>query len=131
MVDPVSNYVSGSQQIPVIYSEIDGIDSFSEAYCHMQRHKSQQTLRLVGFTLLAKKEVLEKVGGFDERFKYESLEDNDLYLRIIQEGYELHIALGSFVHHHGHLLLTVIMKSIFTAYFTKIKKGLLKNGKSI
>lgn len=106
MVGPVSNYVSGAQQIPVDYTNLDGIQSFADSYCKEQQGRSKYVLRLVGFCLLVKKEVLKKIGGFDERFLYGSFEDDDLCLRTLQEGYQLKIACDSFVHHHGHATFT-------------------------
>ncbi|PRP54608.1 polypeptide N-acetylgalactosaminyltransferase [Bacillus halotolerans] len=102
MVGPVSNYVSGPQQISVDYNSLEGIEAFSRRHCMQQRGKSRSVLRLVGFCLLVKKEVLDKIGGFDERFEGGSFEDDDLCLRALQAGYQLKIALDSFVHHHGH-----------------------------
>ncbi|MCB7155771.1 glycosyltransferase [Bacillus stercoris] len=102
MVGPVSNYVSGAQQIPVDYTSIEEIEHFSQGYCRQHQGESKAALRLVGFCLLAKKEVLDKIGGFDERFEGGSFEDDDLCLRALQAGYQLKIALDSFVHHHGH-----------------------------
>ncbi|KXJ38841.1 glycosyltransferase [Bacillus spizizenii] len=106
MVGPVSNYVSGPQQVPVDYKSVEGIEDFSRLYCLQQRGKSKAVLRLVGFCLLVKKRVLDKVGGFDERFEGGSFEDDDLSLRVLQAGYQLKIALDSFVHHHGHATFT-------------------------
>lgn len=102
MVGPVSNYVSGPQQIPVNYTEIEGIDDFTYAYCQEQQGKSKSVLRLIGFCLLVKREVLDKIGGFDECFEYGSFEDDDLCFRALQAGYQLRIAFDSFIHHHGH-----------------------------
>lgn len=106
MVGPVSNYVSGSQQINVNYTNIEGIDGFTSSYCESQAGKSRRVLRLVGFCLLVKKEVIKKIGKFDERFEYGSFEDDDFCLRTLSSGYELRIALDSFVHHHGHATFT-------------------------
>ncbi|WP_418922094.1 glycosyltransferase [Bacillus subtilis] len=106
MVGPVSNYVSGPQQVPVDYTNVEGIENFSRLYCLQQRGKSKAVLRLVGFCLLVKKEVLDEIGGFDERFVGGSFEDDDLSLRVLQAGYKLKIALDSFVHHHGHATFT-------------------------
>ncbi|WP_336820139.1 glycosyltransferase [Bacillus subtilis] len=102
MVGPVSNYVSGPQQISVDYTSLEEIEHFSQRHGMEHRGKSRAVLRLVGFCLLVKKEVLDKIGGFDERFEGGSFEDDDLCLRALQEGYQLKIALDSFVHHQGH-----------------------------
>ncbi|UBZ18739.1 hypothetical protein JS609_01845 [Bacillus subtilis] len=106
MVGPVSNYVSGPQQVPVNYTNVEEIEDFSRLYCLQQRGRSKAVLRLVGFCLLVKKKVLDEVGGFDERFVGGSFEDDDLSLRVLQAGYQLIIALDSFVHHHGHATFT-------------------------
>ncbi|MED2946042.1 glycosyltransferase [Bacillus subtilis] len=106
MVGPVSNYVSGPQQVPVNYTNVEEIEDFSRLYCLQQRGRSKLVLRLVGFCLLVKKKVLDQVGGFDERFVGGSFEDDDLSLRVLQAGYQLKIALDSFVHHHGHATFT-------------------------
>lgn len=106
MVGPVSNYVNGPQQIPVDYSNIEAIQDFSSKYCENQRGKSKLVLRLVGFCLLVKRELLDKIGGFDERFEYGSFEDDDLCLRAVQAGYQLQIVMDSFIHHHGHATFT-------------------------
>ncbi|MDU0154488.1 glycosyltransferase [Bacillus cabrialesii] len=102
MVGPVSNYVSGSQQISVDYTSLEEIEYFSQRHGMEHRGKSRAVLRLVGFCLLVKKEVLDKIDGFDERFEGGSFEDDDLCLRALQVGYQLKIALDSFVHHQGH-----------------------------
>ncbi|XRL87581.1 hypothetical protein P5634_23735 [Bacillus subtilis] len=57
MVGPVSNYVSGPQQVPVNYTNVEEIEDFSRLYCLQQRGRSKAGLRLVGFCLLVKKKV--------------------------------------------------------------------------
>ncbi|UPM55148.1 glycosyltransferase [Gottfriedia acidiceleris] len=103
MVGPVSNYVSGLQRINVDYQNDQEINEFSLRYCASVKGMSKQVLRLVGFCLLVRRELIDRLVGFDERFKLGSFEDDDICLRAILEGYELHIALDSFVHHYGHM----------------------------
>lgn len=103
MVGPVSNYVSGLQRINVDYQSDDEINEFALKYCVKVKGQSKRVLRLVGFCLLVKRELIDILKGFDERFKFGSFEDDDICLRTVLEGYELHIALDSFVHHYGHV----------------------------
>ncbi len=93
-------------KFPFNYTNVEEIEDFSRLYCLQQRGRSKAVLRLVGFCLLVKKKVLDQVGGFDERFVGGSFEDDDLSLRVLQAGYQLKIALDSFVHHHGHATFT-------------------------
>lgn len=106
MVGPVSNYVSGAQMLPDTYQTLEEMEPFAEAYCEREKHKTKRVLRLVGFCLLVKRDVIEEIGPFDERFGYGSFEDDDLCLRALQKGYSLEIALDAFVHHHGHATFT-------------------------
>jgi len=103
MVGPVSNYVSGLQKVQVDYQTDNEINDFAINYCEKVKGKSKQVLRLVGFCLLVKRELMDILIGFDERFRLGSFEDDDICLRTVLEGYELHIALDSFVHHFGHV----------------------------
>jgi O-antigen biosynthesis protein len=102
MVGPVSNYVSGQQQVHVTYQNIEDLDNFVNKYYHENKGKFKRVLRLIGFCLLVKREVLNKIGLFDEHFEIGQFEDDDLCLRAIQKGYQLFIAFDSFVHHYGH-----------------------------
>lgn len=106
MVGPVSNYVSGHQRIDVPYQTINEMDAFADEYSKQNQGKTRQVLRLVGFCLLVKRDLLTKIGSFDESFEYGSFEDDDLCLRAIKHGYHLYIALDAFVHHHGHATFT-------------------------
>lgn len=101
MVGPVSNQVSGSQQIKVTYDDISGIDAFAKNHCERYAGQTRATRRLVGFCLLAKKSVIDEIGWFDERFGIGNWEDDDLCYRAIMAGYTMCIVMDSFVHHAG------------------------------
>lgn len=102
MVGPVSNHVSGSQQIPVAYGDLSGLDAFAREHCRAHAGQTKAVRRLVGFCLLAKRSVLDRIGGFDERFGIGNWEDDDVCYRAVVAGYTLLIAMDSFVHHVGN-----------------------------
>ncbi|MFJ5964372.1 glycosyltransferase [Bacillus sp. NPDC093026] len=102
MVGPVSNYVSGPQMVQPSYTDVDQLPSFAKEYTAARKGQRTYVHRLVGFCLLVKRELIEDVGLFDERFVYGSFEDDDLCLRSLLKGYQLQIVHDSFVHHHGH-----------------------------
>lgn len=99
MVGPVSNNVSGEQQIPVTYSDLTSLDGFAWD----RRHHRELTVtdRLVGFCLLLRRSVLDEIGELDEQFEIGCFEDDDLCRRATQAGYRLLIAQHVFVHHDG------------------------------
>jgi GT2 family glycosyltransferase/acetyltransferase-like isoleucine patch superfamily enzyme len=82
LVGPMSDNVSGSQ-------------------CGPRGRGSVPVQRLVGFCLLVRRAVVEKLGGLDERYGLGNFDDDDYCLRALIAGFTLRIARGSFVHHRG------------------------------
>ena len=52
-----------------------------------------------GFCVLIKREVIDKIGGFDEAYGFGYWEDHDYSVRAIKAGYICGLALNSFVEH--------------------------------
>lgn len=63
--------------------------------------KWEQKSRLIGFYMLVKRDVLNKIGVFDEQFTPGNFEDDDLSMRIMESGYKLMLCHDSFIHHFG------------------------------
>ncbi|MFS1512897.1 glycosyltransferase [Chengkuizengella sp. SCS-71B] len=107
MVGPVTNNdnINGIQKIKVHYNQdtLEGLSEFSESHCAQHANRNKKVLRLVGFALACKKEVLNKIGLFDEAFGIGNFEDDDLCLRMLIKGYELRIVQDCFVHHFGSI----------------------------
>jgi GT2 family glycosyltransferase/glycosyltransferase involved in cell wall biosynthesis len=102
LVGPVSNCVSGPQLIsPVKYSRLADLPAFAAKLTVGSAGQSEEASRLVGFCLLMRRAVVEKLGGLDEQFGSGNFEDDDLCLRAGFAGFKLRIALDSFVHHTG------------------------------
>jgi len=57
--------------------------------------------RVVGFCMLIKREVIDKIGGLDGRFGLGNFEDDDFSLRAALAGFESWIVKDCFVHHFG------------------------------
>jgi GT2 family glycosyltransferase len=132
MVGPVSNFVSGEQQITTVEYErhdlrfeisepeedgritrIDGrpggtvvcdlskLDEFARKWGEANEGKIVETDRLVGFCLLIRREVVDRIGLLDERFGIGNFEDDDYCRRARAAGFRLAIATDAFVHHFG------------------------------
>ncbi len=114
MVGPVSNCVSGLQQIPVTYQDTADLDIFARAHCNEHSGQWASVRRLVGFCLLVKRSVFDEIGWFDERFGIGNYEDDDLCLRALKAGYSLRIVYDSFIHHIGHATVRNINDVNFT-----------------
>ena len=82
-----------------------------EAWYTQHKGRWTQTGILYGWCMCFKKEVLDKIGNFDERF-VNGHEDNDLSLRAVLAGYQLILAQDVYIHHHGQATLIKQNKDI-------------------
>lgn len=102
IVGPVSNNVSGPQQVKEAnYDSLEKMHAFAKAWSMAHSGETTEFFRVVGFCLLVRREVIEKIGGLDEQFGSGNFEDDDFCLRAGAAGYGALIAKDSFVHHTG------------------------------
>ena len=57
--------------------------------------------RIIGFCMLIRRAVVDRVGNCDERFGKYGYEDDDYCWRAMLAGYQVCIARDAFVHHVG------------------------------
>jgi cellulose synthase/poly-beta-1,6-N-acetylglucosamine synthase-like glycosyltransferase len=102
IVGPVSNYVSGPQQVPgASYQGLEEMHHFAKQWSVERMGQTLEVTRAVGFCLLAKREVIDRIGGLDEQFGSGNFEDDDFCLRAAAAGYKARIAQDAFIHHTG------------------------------
>ncbi|MBI4556758.1 MAG: glycosyltransferase [Candidatus Hydrogenedentes bacterium] len=102
MVGPMSNYVSGEQQIAELrFHTMEEISVFARAFSERNMGRRKETSRLVGFCLMIRDTVIKDVGLFDEQYDVGNYEDDDYCLRVRRAGYKLYIAEDCFVFHYG------------------------------
>ena len=104
----MSNAVSGNQLVEnVLYKDdLNAMQSFAQKFASDNHGKATEIMRLVGFCLLIRKEVLEVIGGLDETYVSGNFEDDDLCLRSRIAGYKNIIADDVFIHHYGSKTFT-------------------------
>ena len=93
-VAPISNFVMGVQNLA--YNNNLPIEHYAKF--------------LIGFCMLIRKDVLDKVGKLDERFGIGGQDDLDISIRIRNAGYKLKINRGVFIHHLGFKSLSLRFK---------------------
>ena len=103
LVGPVSNNVSGRQQVLCELDDLAFLDGFAWERGKTHAERLRDSDRLVGFCLLIKKELIEQIGNLDERFGIGCFEDDDFCRRAIHAGYRAVIADDSFVYHFGSI----------------------------
>lgn len=101
VIGPVSNCCAQTQQIEVGYRDLDGLEAFSDARWREHGARLRPEPVVLGLCMAIRREVLETIGGFDERFEIGNFEDNDISLRASVAGYRLGVAEGVFIHHYG------------------------------
>lgn len=136
MVGPMSNSVSGPQLVKdVPYGDsLDDMQAFARDFASENRGKTIEHMRLVGFCLLIRKEVIDIIGRLDENYLSGNFEDDDLCLRSSIAGYKNIIARDVFVHHFGSMTFKgnsidyqSTMKNNFR-YFSDKWKGFIETG---
>jgi GT2 family glycosyltransferase/cytochrome c-type biogenesis protein CcmH/NrfG/SAM-dependent methyltransferase len=104
IVGPMSNYVSGPQfveSVPYDITTLSGLTEFADKFSTIHAGKAKRFWRVVGFCMLIKRSVIEKIGGLDQRYGLGNFEDDDFNLRATIAGFESWIAEDCFIHHFG------------------------------
>lgn len=108
LVGPCSNYVGSGNQIPVSYKNMQELIAFAGQFNRPDpsRWREHNAYWLSGFCLLTRREVVDRVGLFDEQFIYGGWEDVDYSLRVTAAGYKLYVAGDVFIYHYGSRTFT-------------------------
>ncbi len=108
IVGPMTNNISGTQKVSQISYDPEGVlenveefEVFAKVFYQSHAKKRSIVSRLVGFCMLAKKEVIDDIGGFDTHFGLGNFEDDDFCLRAQLAGYLCVKAEDAFIHHFG------------------------------
>ena len=102
IVAPISNSVSGVQlDKNAEYSSIKEMHKYAEKIRKDNKGKIYEFPRAAFLCTLIKREVIEKIGGLDERFSPGNYEDDDFCLRAQLAGFKTVIAQDVFIHHYG------------------------------
>jgi GT2 family glycosyltransferase len=100
-VGPVTNAASYYTAISVQYHTLEEMITFAEQYNRSDPSKWEERLKLIGFCMLFKREVFQRIGSLDERFSPGNFEDDDYCLRMRRAGYKVMICTDTFIHHEG------------------------------
>jgi GT2 family glycosyltransferase/radical SAM superfamily enzyme YgiQ (UPF0313 family) len=102
MVGPRTNFSAGVQQIASVpYQDLDGMERFADEWFVEHAGEIGLTSRITGVCMVLRRDVLNKIGGFDTCFGTGNFEDDDFCLRVTRAGFHIAIANDVFVHHYG------------------------------
>lgn len=101
-VGAITNSCANYQAINVALNDFNEIIEFALRNNISNEESWEERLRLIGFCLLVKKEVVDKIGLLDERYTPGNFEDDDYSFRIRKAGYKLLLCNDTFIYHFGH-----------------------------
>ncbi|MBS4022831.1 MAG: glycosyltransferase family 2 protein [Dethiobacter sp.] len=101
IVGVMSNFARSPQLIKVKNKNISNIPKIAQKIRKKYNNIFFYTTRVVGFCMLIKRALIEKIGGFDSRFGLGTFEDDDFSLRSSLCGYQNAIAKDVFIFHFG------------------------------
>lgn len=99
-VGAVSNNGANLQGVDFTYNDFDEMQNLASKNNISDVKKWEEKVCLIGYCLLIKREVIDKLKGLDEGYTQGYIEDNDLSLNIIKLGYRLMLCHDSFIHHY-------------------------------
>ncbi len=100
-VGPVTNNCSNYQVVPASYQSANELHNFACRHNTSLPELWEERLKLVGFCLLIKREVINQIGFLDEVFTPGNFEDDDYSVRIRRAGYRLMLCRDTYIHHFG------------------------------
>jgi len=101
IVGPMTNSISGPQKVVDDGYDPANLDAYARDFREANRHRRVPARRIVGFCMLFRRELVQKIGLLDETFGSGNYEDDDYCLRASLEGYRNLIAGDVFIHHFG------------------------------
>ena len=96
IVNPASNSLGSKKPWYLSWN------SFAERIAGEEKGKIMEMATAVGFCMLIKREVIERIGGWCEDYGMGYYEDRDYSLRSAQAGFRCVVAREAFVYHEEH-----------------------------
>ncbi|MDE3838792.1 glycosyltransferase family 2 protein [Bacillus methanolicus] len=102
IVGPRSNYVIPQQAIkPVPYKKMDQMQKFAYEWTKKHDRQGYEVENLSGLCMVFKRNLIDMIGGLDERFYPGYFEDTDFSIRAQICEKKLWVANDVFIHHYG------------------------------
>jgi glycosyltransferase involved in cell wall biosynthesis/Tfp pilus assembly protein PilF len=101
LVGPVTNAAPEPQGLRDGPASLEGLNAFAAQRRRAFAGSAVPVNRLIGSCVLARHEVLERIGGLDERFPVGFFSDDDWCLRAREAGFRLLVAQEVFVYQSG------------------------------
>jgi len=101
MVGPMTDYVIGRQKVHDSVGCEENLDAFAQRFHALHKGNHFYSSRLILFFVMARRELIETIGGIDERYGRWGFEDDDLSIRVTRAGFRQRVAADCFIRHVG------------------------------
>lgn len=102
IIGPMTDHASGPQELSEAGSiSPEQLPQYAADFGQRYQGRVIPCRRVVGFCMLFRRELTDKIGLLDERFGSGNYEDDDFCLRAELAGYRNYLAGDVFVHHAG------------------------------
>lgn len=99
-VGPVCNQTENKQGVDFTYDDIASMQKLAKKNNISDSTKWEEKTFLIGYCLLIKRKVINKLKKLDEKYSPGYVEDNDFCLRILKANYRLMLCHDTFIHHN-------------------------------
>jgi len=121
-VGPITNSAAYYTAVPTSYTYLDEMHQFARMNNISDSEKWEERLKLIGYCMLIKRQVIQEIGLLDEQFTPGNYEDDDYSVRLRESGYKLLLCHDTFIHHYG----SVSWKEDTTGYSELLSENELK-----
>lgn len=115
----VCNHNENLQGASLVYDDFETMQALAKENNVSDASRWEEKAFLIGFCLLIKREVIDKIKCLDEAYSPGYVEDNDLSLQIIEQGYRLMLCHDCFIHHY----LGSSFRKDLTSFYTILNKN--------
>lgn len=105
IVAPLTNNVSNAPNRLLVsypFATLSKLELFAKSIAKTNKNKHEAAEFVFGHCMLVKKEVLESIGGLDERFGMGNYDDLDFCERARRQGFRIGLIKYAFIYHHCH-----------------------------
>jgi len=109
MLGPRTNEINGPQKVEKVDYDtrsLEGFDAFAARWLETYRDQVSEHNRIVGFCMVVRREVFDRIGGLDSGYSIGNFEDDDFCIRTRLAGFRVLVCEDVLIHHFGSATFT-------------------------
>jgi GT2 family glycosyltransferase/DNA-binding transcriptional ArsR family regulator len=122
LICPRTNHIGNEARLDVDYRTFEEMQELALRLAFERAGESFDVETVALFCAAARRDVLDALGGLDERYELGMFEDDDLSLTLRQRGFRVGVACDAFVHHVGQATLGKLSDASYLALWEANKR---------